>query len=131
MSENTDVLKRGYEAFNNGDAETVAALFTDDIRWEGPNTEGVPMSGVNEGKEKVLEALTRIGSKMFASFRVTPDEMIEQGDTVVVLSHVEAKTVRGTELKQPGVEIWRMSDGKAKRVQSVNDTAAIKKALES
>lgn len=131
MSENTDVLKRGYEAFNSGDGDTLSELFADDIRWEGPNTEGVPMSGVHEGKDKVLEALARIGSKMFASFQVTPDEMIEQGGTVVVLSHVKAETVSGTEVKQPGVEIWRMDDGKAKRVQSLLDTAEVKKALES
>ena len=131
MSENTDVLKRGYEAFNSGDTDTVAALFTDDVCWEGPNTEGVPMSGVNKGKDEVLAALVRIGSKMFSSFQVTPDEMIEQGDTVVVLSHVDATTVGGTELKLPGVEIWRMSDGKGKRIQSLLDTAEVKKALES
>jgi hypothetical protein len=28
------------------------------------------------------------------------------------------------------VEIWRMSAGKAKRVQSMSDTAELKKALE-
>ena len=129
MSENTDALRRGYEAFNSGDAETVAGLYEDDVRWEGPNTEGLPMSGVHEGKDAVMQALGSVGEQ-FESFRVSPDEMVEQDDTVVVLSHIEARTKSGNEIKLPGVEIWRMRGGKAHRVQSLSDTAAVKQALE-
>jgi ketosteroid isomerase-like protein len=129
MSENADILKRGYEAFNSGDVETVSEVFADDASWEGPNTAGVPMSGKNEGKEAVLQALGQIGEH-FEKFHVSPDEMVEQGDTIVVLSHLDGKTKSGTEVKLPGVEIWRMSDGKAKRVQSLSDTAELKRALE-
>jgi ketosteroid isomerase-like protein len=128
MSENTDALKRGYDAFNSGDIDTVSEIFADDITWEGPNTEGVPMSGKNEGKDAVLQALGAIGEN-FERFDVSPDEMIEQGETIVVLSHLDAKTKSGNELKLPGAEVWRMSDGKAQRVQSLSDTAAVKQAL--
>jgi uncharacterized protein len=128
MSENTDALKRGYDAFNSGDAETVAALYEDDVRWEGPNTQGLPMSGTHEGKDAVLQALGEIGND-FDEFRAVPDEMIEQGDTVVVLSHLEGRTKSGNDIKLPGVEVWRMSGGKAKRVQTLTDTAEMKQAL--
>jgi ketosteroid isomerase-like protein len=128
MSENTDALKRGYEAFNKGDIDAVRELFEEDVRWEGPNTDGVPMSGTHEGRDAVLQALGQIGES-FEEFHVSPDEMVEEGETVVVLSHLEAKSKSGNELKLPGVEVWRMSGGKAKRVQSVGDTAEMKKAL--
>lgn len=128
MSENSETLKRGYEAFNNGDVEAVASLYSDDVTWEGPNTEGVPMSGKHEGKEAVLGALGQIGEQ-FEKFDVSPDEMIEQGDTIVVLSHIDAKTRSGNELKLPGVEVWRFSGDKVNRVQSLGDTAEMRKAL--
>src|SRR3954454_7124462 len=128
MSENSDALKRGYEAFNNGDAEAVAELYADDVTWEGPNTEGVPMSGKHDGKDAVMQALGQVG-EMFESFNVSPDEMVEEGDTIVVLSNITAKTKSGNEVKSPGVEVWRMSDGKANRVQSLGDTAELKAAL--
>ena len=128
MSENSDALKRGYEAFNKGDIDTVKEIFDEDIRWEGPNTEGLPMSGVNEGRDAVLQALGSIGEQ-FERFDVTPDEMIEDGDTIVVLSHLDAKTRSGKEVKAPGAEVWRMSGGKANRVQSLADTAELKEAL--
>ena len=130
MSENSDALKRGYEAFNSGDAQTLSELFADDVRWEGPNTEGVPMSGTHEGKDAVLQALGAIGES-FETFGVSPDEMVEQGDTIVVLSHIEAKSTSGNEVKLPGVEVWRMSGGKARRVQTLIDTAEVMKALGS
>ena len=86
------------------------------------------MAGVHEGKDAVLEALGQIGDD-FERFQVSPDEMVEEGDTIVVLSHLDAKTNSGNELKLPGVEVWRMSDGKAQRVQSLLDTAEVKQAL--
>jgi len=128
MSENSDALKRGYDAFNSGDADTLGELYTDDVRWEGPNTSGLPMSGVTEGKDAVLQALGGIG-EVFESFHVSADEMVEDGNTIVVLSHIEGKTKSGNELDLPGVEIWRMTDGKAERVQSLVDTAEMRQAL--
>lgn len=130
MSENSDALKRAYDAFNNGDIDTVSEVFEDDIRWEGPNTQGVPMSGVHEGRDACLQALGQIGED-FENFHVSPDEMVEQGDTIVVLSHIEGTTKSGNEVKLPGVEIWRMSGGKAKRAQTLVDTAEVKKAIGS
>jgi uncharacterized protein len=128
MSDNSEALRRGYEAFNTRDADTLAALYEDDVRWEGPNTQGIPMSGTYEGRDAVLEALGRIGDD-FDQFRVSPDEMVEQGDTIVVLSHIEGRTKSGNDLRSPGVEIYRMSGGKVKRVQSLVDTAEMKNAL--
>lgn len=130
MSENSDALKRGYEAFNNGDIDTVREIFAEDISWEGPNTEGVPMSGRHEGRDAVLQALGSIGES-FEKFHVSPDELVEEGETIVVLSHLDATSKAGNEIKLPGVEVWRMSGGKAHRVQSVSDTAEIKKAIGS
>src|SRR5919197_4367684 len=98
MSQNSDALKRGYDAFNSGDADTLAELYTDDVRWEGPNTSGVPMSGVHEGKDAVIQALSQIPEE-FESFHVSPDEMVEQDDTIVVLSHIEGKTKAGNDVK--------------------------------
>ena len=128
MSENSDALRGAYDGFNNGDVEAVAAVLADDVRWEGPNTEGVPMSGLSEGKDAVLQALGQIG-ELFSNFKASPDEMVEQGDTVVVLSHLEGESKSGNSVKLPGVEVWRMSGGKANRVQSLVDTAEMKKAL--
>lgn len=57
MSENVDVLKSGYDAFNGGDQETLAGVFADDVRWEGSNDDRVPGAGTFDGRDDALAAL--------------------------------------------------------------------------
>ncbi len=130
MSENTETLKRGYDAFNSGDAQTLAGVFADDVRWEGSNDERVPGAGTFEGRDDVLTALGQ-AVEPFESFSSTPDEWIEDGETVVVLGHTEARTKGGKDLKVPFVHIWRMSGGTIKRGQLLTDTAAVLSALDA
>ena len=128
MSENIETLKRGYEAFNSGDTETLAGLFHDDVRWEGSNNERVPGGGTYDGRDEALSALGR-AVEPFESITSHPDEWFEDGDTVVVLGHTEGRTKSGNDLKVPFVHVWRMSDGRAKRGQLLTDTAEILDAL--
>ena len=129
MSENVDVLKSGYDAFNSGDQETLARVFADDVRWEGSDDDRVPGSGTYEGRDDALAALGRAVGP-FESFSSEPDEFVEDGDTVVVLGHTEARTKSGNELKVPFAHVWRMQDGTIKRGQLLTDTAAVIRALD-
>src|SRR3954454_37702 len=128
MSENTDVLQRGYDAFNGGDGEALAGVFAEDVRWEGTNDERVPGAGTFDSRDDALAALGQLGES-FESVQSKPDEFIEQGDTVVVLGHTEAKTKSGNDVKVPFVHVWRLEDGKIKRGQLLTDTAVILDAL--
>src|SRR5688572_6499935 len=126
---NTDTLKQGYEAFGRGDLDGATQNFADDIRWENPEAPQLPNSGITEGKENVKKLFAELGDH-WESFSITPDEFIESGDTVVVLSHAEAKGKdTGTEVKLPWVHIWRFKDGQATEVQALTDTAMAAGAL--
>ena len=87
---NTDTLKQGYEAFGRGDLDGATQNFADDVRWENPEAPQIPNSGTTEGKDNVKQLFAELGN-YWESFTITPDEFIESGDTVVVLSHSEAK----------------------------------------
>ena len=129
MSENVDVLKRGYDAFNGGDQQTLAGVFAEDVRWEGSDDERVPGAGTHEGRDAALGALGQ-AVEPFESLQSQPDEFIEDGDTVVVLGHTEARTKSGNDLKVPFVHVWRMQDATIKRGQLLTDTSVILQALE-
>ena len=129
MSDNTDVLQRGYDAFNGGDQQTLMEVFAEDVRWEGSNDDRVPGAGTYDGRDGALGALGR-AVEAFESISSTPDEFIEQDDTVVVLGHTEARTKSGNDVKVPFVHIWRMEGGKIKRGQLLTDTAVIVSALD-
>lgn len=129
MSENVDVLRGGYEAFARGDMDGVRATWADDIQWEGPNTPELPGSGTRRGADEVIQMIGEIANN-WEDFSVTPDEFVDGGDTVVVLGHTQARAkATGRDVKVPFVHIWRMSGGKANRVQTLSDTAELVKAL--
>ena len=129
MAENTEVLRKAYEAFNSGDMDTVLEAWTDDIRWEGSNDERLPGGGTHEGKDAVAGALGKINESI-DGFNAPADEFIEQGDTDVVLGHSEGTAKEtGNSFKVPYVHVWRMEGGKAKRVQLLTDTSVVAQAL--
>ena len=127
---NVDSLKQGYEAFGQGDLDGATANFSDDIRWENPEASQVPNNGVTSGKDSVKQLFADLGNH-WDSFAITPDEFIDGGDTVVVLSHSEAKAKEtGNSVKLPWVHIWRFDgDGKVTEVQALTDTAIAAEAL--
>jgi uncharacterized protein len=126
---NTDTLKRGYEAFGRGDLDGATQDFADDIRWENPEAPQMPNNGVTEGRDAVKQLFGEL-SNHWESFNLVPDEFIESGETVVVLSHSESKGKQtGKEVKLPWVHIWRFRDGKASEVQALTDTALAGDAL--
>jgi uncharacterized protein len=126
---NADTLKQGYDAFGRGDLEAATANFADDIRWENPEAPQIPNNGVTEGKDAVQQLFAELGN-YWESFSIVPDEFIESGDTVVVLSHAEAKAKdTGKEVKLPWVHIWRFGDGEVTDVLALTDTALAADAL--
>jgi ketosteroid isomerase-like protein len=129
VAENVDTLKKGFDAFNSGDIDTVKETFHEEVTWEGPNTTEVPGGGKTEGLEDVINMFGEIQDQ-WEEFQATPDEFIDAGDTVIVLGHVTGKNKEsGKELKTPFVHVWRMDDGKAKRVQALLDTHEVLEAM--
>jgi len=125
----TDSLKQGYEAFARGDLDGATDNFADDIRWENPEAPQVPNNGTIEGKDNVKQTFAELGN-YWESFSITPDEFIESGETVIVLSHSEAKGKdTGTEVELPWVHIWRFDDDEVTEVQALTDTALAASAL--
>jgi ketosteroid isomerase-like protein len=126
---NTDTLKEGYEAFGRGDLDGAMENFGDDVRWENPEAPQVPNHGVTAGKDAVKAMFAELGEN-WESFEIVPDEFIESGDTVVVLSHGNVKgRETGKEAKLPWVHVWRFRDGKVTEVQALTDTALAADAL--
>jgi ketosteroid isomerase-like protein len=125
----TDTLRDAYEAFGRGDLDGAAASFADDIRWENPEAPQMPNNGATEGKDAVKRLFAELGD-FWESFTITPDEFLEDGDTVAVLSHSESTGKdTGKSVKLPWVHIWRFSGDQVSEVQALTDTAMAADAL--
>ena len=126
---NVDTLRQGYEAYGRGDLEAAMEPWHDDIVWENPNAQQLPRPGVHEGKDAVRELLQEFPS-YWDELSVSPDEFVEDGDTVVALGHVEAKAKEtGRDIKYPFVHVWRFRDDKVERMQNLFDTALVGEGL--
>jgi ketosteroid isomerase-like protein len=126
----TETLREGYEAFDRGDIDTAIGPFADDIRWENPNAERLPRPGTTTGKDEVRELLEET-PKYWSRFEVTPDEFHADGETVIVLGHIDAEAKdTGNDVKAPFVHVWRFDGDQVTRVQLLTDTALVADALD-
>jgi ketosteroid isomerase-like protein len=126
---NVDTLRQGYEAFGRGDLDAVMELYTEDAQWENPNAQQLPNPGVVRGRDAIRQSFVDF-AQLWDQVDVSPDEFIEDGDTVVVLGHIDAKAREtGRDVKLPFVHVFRFSDGKASEVQALTDTALAAEAL--
>ena len=115
--ENVEMVRRGFEAFNRGDLEGVAAEFAPDFEYVASGT--IPgVGGVYRGPEGYRRFQEAFWAE-FADGRAEINELIEAGDQVLV-----SATVRGRG-KQSGVEaswdfwqLWTVQDGKVVRGQA-------------
>jgi uncharacterized protein len=129
MGANTDTLRQGYEAYGRGDIDAAMEAWADDIQWENPNAQQIPNPGVYQGKDEVRRLLAEFPDD-WEDLSISPDEFVEQGDTVVVLGHVEGRGKEtGREVKFPFVHIWRFDDGQVTRMQNLFDTALAAEAI--
>lgn len=111
MSEdNGNLIHEAYNAFATGDVSAVLARLSDDIRWHVPGRS--PLSGDYKGHEGVLDFFGRCQELSGGTLRVDCDELLTDGDRVVVLSTVSAER-NGSSWSSPEVHVWRVVDGHA------------------
>ena len=113
QEQNIELIKKGYEAFNAGDGDTVMSLFDDNIEWIQPGDSAI--SGTYRGKQELAQLLAKMGEKQTS---VTTDHFLADGDLVVVLGE---STVAGETTAQ--VQAITVRNGKAVHVQGYADTA--------
>jgi len=116
---NTEIVRRLYAAFAQGDMRAALATMTTDIVWN--EAENYPYADRNPyvGPEAVLHGVfARIGAD-WEGFSAAPDELIDAGDTVVALGHYSgvSKAI-GKKMRAQVVHVYRIRDGKFRVVHT-------------
>lgn len=126
MASNLEIAKRGYELFQQGDIPTlVNDLIDDGCTWITPGpTDKLPWAGRFKGKQEIAGFFAKVAENIdFSEF--APREMIEQGDTVVVLGSSSGRTKKtGKVSKNEWAHVLKYSQGKLVFFQEYYDTAA-------
>ena len=81
MPDNVETIRHGYEVWNRGDLEALAAIYAPDVTADA----GVlwPSAGEIVGAQAIIDAYASIIA-IFEKSEVLADEFIERGDCVVV-----------------------------------------------
>ena len=83
--ENVEIIRRGYELFDAGDLDGVAALFADEA--ELADLGGLGVVGTAAGTQYGPEGFLRSSQEAldaFEDYRVEAEEFVDAGDAVVV-----------------------------------------------
>ena len=126
--DNIALVRSLYEAFNRGDVPTVLAGFAGDIEWN--EAEGMPYGGQYHGPEAVAENVFGPVTKDFDDFDVTPEEILADGDRVVVLLTLTGTAKEsGNKLSMPAAHVWTVRNGKITMFRQLADSAIFNAAL--
>ena len=121
-SENVEIVRRAYEAFNIDDPEAAIALLDPDVEWTLPAH--FPDAETWHGRDRVVEGLRSMASS-FDSLNLEVHELIDAGDRVVALVHIQGRAaVAGLDLSGMGVDghIWTLRDGRVVAVRMYGGT---------
>jgi ketosteroid isomerase-like protein len=105
----TDVVRAYFDALQQGQFDSLGALFADDVRWHQPG-QGT-LSGVYTGKAAVFELFGKFMQLSGGTFAIDQVETImANGDFVAATLHFRAR--RATEqIAMNGVDVMRVRDG--------------------
>ena len=107
---NAALITQAYEAFANGDIPKVLQTLAEDVSWHVPGRS--PLSGDYKGHDGVLDFFGRCQELSGGTLRVAADEVLAEGDRVVVLSTVSAER-HGQSWSSPEIHVWTVVDGRA------------------
>jgi uncharacterized protein len=81
-TEHIAVVRRGYEAFNTADMETLTEVFDESASWHTPGRSS--LAGDHEGREATFAYFGRLGGETGGTLRVELRELSADGDGRVV-----------------------------------------------
>ena len=128
--ENTAIVKQAYRDFKNGDIEGLLNLCAEDITWQLPEIENVPISGQRTGRAAVREFFSMVArDQEVISFE--PREFVAQGDKVIALGDYQWRVKdTGREFESDFVHIFTVRDGKIVAFREHFDTAVVAQAYQ-
>jgi ketosteroid isomerase-like protein len=127
MASNLETTRTIYELFNQGNISTLLNDIIDaTCTWISPGPQDrLPWAGNFKGRQEIADFFARAAQALDFAESV-PREMIEQGDTVVVIGTTSVRAKRtGKTTKADWAAIFKYHQGKVVFFQEYPDTAAL------
>src|SRR4051794_17420527 len=112
-TENQLLVRRGFEAFNTGDLDTLVQIIADDAVQTMPGNNLV--SGEHKGREAILVMYGRLFEETGGTLKVDLEATYAAGNAVVAVYHGTAKR-NGRTLDQRHALVFEIEHGQAVRL---------------
>jgi ketosteroid isomerase-like protein len=111
--ENVEIVRRGYEAFDRGDIQTVLSLLDSEIETRVDTA--LPDWEPRYGRDGFLNAL-EMWLAPWETYRIELNEVIDAGGRVLVVFREFGRNKgAGHDVEQTAFHLWTFRDGKAVR----------------
>jgi len=110
MHENAEIVRRGYEAFNAADMETLTDLFDENACWHTPGRS--PVAGDHKGRDAVFAQFGRYGGETGWTFKADLKHLTADDDGQVVGVHHNTAERNGRQLDTTCCIVFKIRDGR-------------------
>jgi len=108
-TEDVELVRRGYEAFNSGDLATLGELFAEDAVWYAAGS-GV-LSGKKEGRDAIFAYFGELATRTQGSFNAAVQDIVGGDQHTLALQQTRAEN-NGKSLDVASVISFVLRDGK-------------------
>jgi len=123
--ENVKIAQQAYYNFKKGNIPALLESLADNVEWELPEVEGVPIAGMHHGRKGVADFFTKLADTQDV-VNFEPTEFLAQGDKVVALGHYTWKVkAGGGQFTSNWAHVFTVRNGRIERFQEYTDTAAV------
>ena len=108
--ENAEVVRRGYEAFEKADIETLTELMDENASWHTPGRS--PVAGEYQGRDAVLAQFGRYGGDTGGTFKADLKQVFTSDDGRVIGLHRNSGQRNGRRLDTDCCSVFEVVGGR-------------------
>ncbi len=124
MADNKELVRGFFADIAGGNLDGALARWADDMKFTLIGS--TRLSGTcNSKKEFVDRILAPLGAQLEGPLTITTDNIIAEGDWVVVQSHGRSKTKSGKNYNNTSCQVFRVAGGKIREMTEYLDTELV------
>ena len=109
-NQNSEIVRRGYAAFNTGDMDTLALIIDETCTWHTPGKS--PVAGDHKGHEAIFGQFGQLGGETHGTFKAKLLHVTESEDGLVVGVHRNTGERNGKRLDVLCCIVFDIKNGK-------------------
>jgi uncharacterized protein len=119
---NQALVRRGFEAFNKGDMDTLTQIIADDAVQMMPGNN--QFSGEHKGRDNILAMYGRLMEETGGTFKADLETVYANDHNAVGIYHATAER-KGKKLDERVALLFEIVNGKAVRLTDIPEDAAV------